>query len=63
MVDIPTLSTLIKEPGLCARSSHAAPEPAPASGQARLTGSKSWEQLTLATYSVLDLFISATDGS
>lgn len=26
MVEIPALSALIKEPGLCARSSHAAPE-------------------------------------
>lgn len=28
MVDIPTLSALIKEPGLCARSSQAVPKPA-----------------------------------
>lgn len=56
MVDIPALSALIKEPGLCARSSHVAPEPTS-------NTSKSQEQLALTIYSVLHLFISATDGS
>lgn len=65
MVNIPALNALIKERGLCARSSHAAPEPRSniSLGMGTADQQQVRELLALIIHSVLGLFISVPNRS